>query len=139
MGYVIGSLRNEQIPVIGARLRKETGYEIFDDWFSPGPKADDYWKAYEEARGRNYKQALQGWAGKHVFEFDKFHIDRADFGILILPAGKSGHLELGYMIGCGKPGFILLDKPDRWDVMYQFATAIFFNEEEMIDELKLLT
>ncbi|KKL16494.1 hypothetical protein LCGC14_2494950, partial [marine sediment metagenome] len=82
--------------------------------------------------------ALDGWAGKHVFEFDKFHIDRADFGILILPAGKSGHLELGYMIGCGKPGFILLDKPDRWDVMYQFATGIFFDEAEMIEELKSL-
>ena len=120
------------------QLREETGLEIFDDWFSPGPKADDYWKSYETARGRNYQQALKGWAGKHVFEFDKFHIDRADFGILILPAGKSGHLELGYMIGCGKPGYILLDKPDRWDVMYQFATGIFFDEAEMIEELKSL-
>ena len=138
MGYVIGSLRNENIPKISVKLREETGFEIFDDWFSPGPKADDYWKSYEETRGRNYKQALEGWAGKHVFEFDKFHIDRADFGILILPAGKSGHLELGYMIGCGKPGFILLDKPDRWDVMYQFATGIFFDEAEMIQELKSL-
>lgn len=138
MGYVIGSLRNENIPAIAVKLREELNIEIFDDWFSPGPKADDYWKSYEEARGRNYKQALQGWAGKHVFEFDKFHIDRADFGILILPAGKSGHLELGYMIGQGKPGYILLDKPDRWDVMYQFATGIFFDEAEMIKELKLL-
>ncbi len=138
MGYVIGSLRNENIPAISVKLREELQCEIFDDWFSPGPKADDYWKAYEEARGRDYRQALHGWAAKHVFEFDKFHIDRADFGILILPAGKSGHLELGYMIGCGKPGYILLDKPDRWDVMYQFATGIFFNEKEMIAELKLL-
>ncbi len=138
MGYVIGSLRNENIPTISVKLREETGFEIFDDWFSPGPEADDFWKKYEEARGRNYQQALQGWAGKHVFEFDKFHIDRADFGILILPAGKSGHLELGYMIGCGKPGYILLDKPDRWDVMYQFATGIFFDEAEMIEELKSL-
>ncbi len=138
MGYVIGSLRNENIPAISVKLREELNIEIFDDWFSPGPEADDFWKKYETARGRNYQQALQGWAGKHVFEFDKFHIDRADFGILILPAGKSGHLELGYMIGCGKPGYILLDKPDRWDVMYQFATGIFFSMEEMIEELKSL-
>lgn len=138
VGYIIGSLRNENIPTISVKLREETGYEIFDDWFSPGPKADDYWKAYEEARGRNYKEALHGYAAKHVFEFDKYHIDRADFGILILPAGKSGHLELGYMIGCGKPGFILLDVPDRWDVMYQFATGIFFSMEEMIEAIKSL-
>lgn len=138
MGYIIGSLRNENIPAISVKLREELDIEIFDDWFSPGPKADDYWKSYEETRGRNYKEALHGWAGKHVFEFDKFHIDRADFGLLILPAGKSGHLELGYMIGCGKPGYILLDAPDRWDVMYQFATGIFFSDDDMIKELKKL-
>jgi len=137
-GYIIGSLRNKNIPMIGVKLREALGFEIFDDWFSPGPKADDYWKEYEEARGRNYKEALSGWAGKHVFEFDKFHIDRSDFGVLIMPAGKSGHLELGYMIGQGKPGYILLDNPDRWDVMYQFATGVFFNLDELIDELKKL-
>ncbi len=137
MGYVIGSLRNKEIPAMGVQLREALpGVEIFDDWFSPGPKADDFWKEYEEKRGRNYKQALEGWAGKHVFEFDKFHIDRADFCVLILPAGKSGHLELGYMIGKGIPGYILLDKPDRWDVMYQFASGIFFSMEELMEVLK---
>ncbi len=136
--YIIGSLRNENIPTMSVKLREETGFEVFDDWFSPGPKADDYWKQYEEARGRNYKQALEGWAAKHVFEFDKFHIDRADLGILIMPAGKSGHLELGYMIGQGKPGYILLDKSDRWDIMYQFATGVFFDMEDLIKELKSL-
>lgn len=39
-----------------------------------------------------------------------------------MPAGKSGHLELGYMIGNGKPCIIYFEKePDRWDVMTQFA------------------
>lgn len=136
MIYIIGSLRNENIPSIAVKLREETGLEIFDDWFSPGPKADDYWKEYEEARGRNYKEALTGYAATHVFAFDKHHIDRADIGVLIMPAGKSGHLELGYMLGKGKPGYILLDKPDRWDVMYQFATGVFFNMEDLIEELK---
>ena len=136
--YIIGSLRNENIPAISVKLREETGFEVFDDWFSPGPAADEYWRKYEEARGRNYKQALEGWAGKHVFEFDKHHIDESDIGVLILPAGKSGHLELGYMIGRGKLGYILLDDPDRWDIMYQFATGIFFNMEDLLEELKSL-
>lgn len=136
MIYVIGSLRNENIPTIANTLREETGFEVFDDWFSPGPKADEYWKKYEEARGRTYEEALKGWAGKHVFEFDKYHIDRADIGVMILPTGKSGHLELGYMIGQGKPGYILLDQPDRWDIMYQFAAGIFFNEKDLFDALR---
>ena len=136
MIYVIGSLRNEQIPTISNTLREETGFEVFDDWFSPGPEADDFWKKYEEARGRTYEQALSGWAGKHVFEFDKHHIDRADIGVLVMPGGKSAHLELGYMIGCGKKGYVLMDKQDRWDVMYQFATGVFFNMEDLLAALK---
>jgi nucleoside 2-deoxyribosyltransferase len=49
-----------------------------------------------------------------------------------MPAGKSGHLELGYMVGCGKPGYILFDKePERLDQMVQFATDIFFDAKEL--------
>jgi len=133
--YLIGSLRNENIPHLGNDLR-ELGFEVFDDWFSPGPEADEFWRKYEKVRGSTYKQALNNWAGKHVFEFDKFHIDRSDIGILYMPAGKSGHLELGYMIGQGKKCFILFDEePERWDVMYQFAYGICFTFEELKEEL----
>lgn len=133
--YLIGSLRNKKIPEIGVKIRK-LGYDVFDDWFAPGPEADDWWKKYEESRGRTYKEALKGHAARHIFEFDKSHIDASDIGLLIMPAGKSGHLELGYMIGRGKPGYVLMDKPDRWDVMYQFASQIFFDFEEMMKYFK---
>ena len=138
--YVIGSLKNEKIPHIAKELRETLGVEVFDDWFSPGPEADDFWRKYEKIRGSSYKQALSNWAGKHVFEFDKHHIDRLGIGVMVMPAGKSGHLELGYMLGQGKKGYILFDKePDRWDVMYQFATGVFFNKEELINELITVT
>lgn len=133
--YLIGSLRNPIIPGISVELREKTGFEVFDDWFAPGPRADDHWKEYEEARGHTYEQALNGWAAQHIFEFDKHHIDRCDIGLLIMPAGKSGHLELGYMIGQGKPGYILMDAPDRWDVMAKFA-EVHFNIESLVDALR---
>ena len=41
--YVIGSLKNENIPIIGNELR-EMGFDVFDDWWSPGPEADDFWR-----------------------------------------------------------------------------------------------
>lgn len=91
--YLIGSLRNEKIPHIARELRETLGVEVFDDWFSPGPEADDFWRKYEKVRGNTYKQALSNWAGKHIFEFDKFHIDRLKIGVMYMPAGKSGHLE----------------------------------------------
>jgi nucleoside 2-deoxyribosyltransferase len=134
--YLIGSLKNEKIPYIAKRIRDELGFEVFDDWFSPGPEADDFWRNFEKVRGSTYKQALKNYAGKHIYEFDKFHIDRGDIGVLVMPAGKSGHMELGYLVGRGKPCFILFEEePERWDVMYQFANAICFNFDELKEEL----
>lgn len=134
--YIIGSLRNKKVPELANRLRQE-GFEVFDDWYSPGPETDDYWQAYEKARGRSYKEALSGYHPTQVFEFDKYHIDRSDVIVLVLPAGKSAHLELGYARGLGKTTYILLDgDPERYDIMYKFATDIFDNEEELIVALR---
>jgi nucleoside 2-deoxyribosyltransferase len=119
MIYLIGSLRNPKIPQVATALR-QAGYKVFDDWHAAGPEADDYWRSYEQGRGRSYQEALQGYAADHVFEFDKTHLDRCDTGVLVLPAGRSAHAELGYMKGCGKRTFVVLEEadPERWDVMY---------------------
>lgn len=139
--YLIGSLRNPDIPTFANEVRK-LGFEVFDDWFAPGPEADDMWRNYETERGRSYEEALMGYAAQHVYAFDKYHIDRCDIGLLIMPAGKSGHLELGYMIGCGKPCFVLMDNPDRWDVMYQFVNenngGIHFIKNDLFKGLECL-
>jgi nucleoside 2-deoxyribosyltransferase len=134
--YLIGSLRNDNVPLVGNALRA-AGFDAFDDWYGAGHEADDKWRDYENLRGRTHKNALYGYAAKHVFAFDKFHLDRCDLAVLIMPAGKSGHLELGYFVGTGKPGFIYFDAvPDRYDVMHQFATDIFSSQEELVEGLR---
>ena len=135
--YLIGSLRGPRVPEVAAKLR-EAGHEVFDDWYAAGPEADDYWQKYEMNKGHNYREALRGFVANHVYHYDKSHLDRNEMAVLVLPAGKSGHLELGYMIGQGKPGYILFEDkmPERWDVMYLFATNVFFGVEELLEELK---
>jgi nucleoside 2-deoxyribosyltransferase len=134
--YLIGSLRNDRIPAIGNALR-DAGFEAFDDWYGAGHEADDKWRDYENLRGRDHKEALYGFAARHVFAFDKFHLDRCDYAVLVMPAGKSGHLELGYFVGRGKPGFILFDDvPERYDVMHNFATDVFYTQADLIEGLK---
>lgn len=103
--YLIGSLRNPRIPVVAAALRK-AGHDVFDDWYAAGPTADDSWQAYEQGRGRTYLEALESLAARHVFAFDREHIDRCDTGVLVMPAGKSAHIEIGYMAGKGKDTFV---------------------------------
>jgi hypothetical protein len=136
--YVIGSLRNALIPAFASELRTE-GYEVFDDWHCAGPQADDFWQAYETSRGHSYDEALANHPAQNTFKLDKFHLDRCDAAVMYMPAGKSGHLELGYVIGKGKPGYILFDdlpEPDRYDVMYNFSTGVFFSRKKFLEALK---
>lgn len=134
--YLIGSLRNPEILILGNELRAN-GIKIFDSWFAAGAEADNSWRDYCKNLGMTYQEALQDYSAQHVFQFDKFHLDRCGGAILVYPAGKSAHLELGYIIGQGKPGFVLLDStPDRYDVMLNFATGVFSSVNELVKKLK---
>src|SRR5205814_161576 len=84
--YIIGSLRNPEIPSIGNAIR-QLGYDVFDDWHAAGPTADDEWTRYEKIRNHSYAEALAGRAAGHVFSFDKSHLDRCDAAVLALPGG----------------------------------------------------
>lgn len=133
--YLIGSLRNPKIPDIANELRSY-GWDIFSDWYCASENADDRWLEHEKGRGLSYTEALKAPAAQHVFEFDKFHLDRCDMAILLMPAGKSGHIELGYMAK-DKPTFVLFDEePPRWDVMYNFTKGVYFNISDLIDGIK---
>lgn len=136
--YMIGSLRNDQIPIIAQVLRDTTKLEIFDDWWSASEDADEWWQKHERFKGRTYQDAINGYHAQHVFSFDYHHLNRSSGGILVMPAGRSGHLEFGYLMGQGKKGYILFDKePERYDIMYRFSTGgVFFNINEMIDKIK---
>lgn len=133
--YIIGSLRNAVINDIANRVRS-LGIDVFDDWSGVGPEADDFWKKYSQQRGQNYKEALESWSAQHIFEFDKYHLDRCEAALMVLPAGRSCGMEFGYTIGKGKPGWILLDNPERWDIMMKFATGIFDNVDDFIAMIK---
>lgn len=136
--YLIGSLRNERIPILAETIRAANpAMEVFDDWYSAGPEADDYWKKHQQDKGLTYEEALQGYAAKNVFEFDRRHLNRATHALLVLPAGKSGHMEIMYAAyGVGAKTAILLDPEDvRWDVMYQFIPTVLNNDEEIQDWL----
>ena len=133
--YLTGSLRNPRIPQIGNRLRK-AGHDVFDDYYAAGRMADTAWRRYEQGRGHNLAQALKGYAAQHVLAFDVRHLSQAQAVILVLPCGRSGHLELGWALGQGKRGYVLLDAdPGRYDVMYGLATGVFYHIVDLLNVL----
>jgi len=137
--YLIGSLRNPKVPEVAAVLRNDTSLEVFENWYSAGEKADDAWRAYEKARGHSYQEALDNHSAQNVYNFDKFHMYRCHAAVLMLPAGRSGHLEAGFIVGQGKPVFMLLDpegEPERLDVMSKFLYRVCPTIEDLVQEVQ---
>jgi nucleoside 2-deoxyribosyltransferase len=135
--YLGGALKNPRIPEIGNALRR-IGLDAMDEWWTPGEHADTNWQAYEGLRGRSYKEALRGRAATNTFLFDKAYIDLCDVFVLVMPAGKSSMLELGYAAGLGKQTILFLDgvEPERYDIMPNAAYKVLNTLEELINELR---
>jgi len=63
----------------------------------------------------HHPRAIEG------FRADFAAMQRADAFVLVLPCGKSAHLELGWAIGAGKRTAILLEDPVEPELMYRAA------------------
>lgn len=137
MIYLIGALKNTRIPDIGVKLRT-MNYDVMDEWFTPGPEADSFWQEYCRRRGLTYSEALRGRAATNIFLFDRSYLDMSDVAVLVMPAGKSAMLELGYAKGQGKKTIIFLDgvEPERYDLMPAFADHVVTTEDQLIEVLK---
>ena len=145
MIYIAGSLRNRRIPAVASALRDGTTWDVVDEWFSAGPTADDSWQAYEQGRGRTFAEALKSRAAQNTYMFDKSYLDLSDAVVLVMPAGRSGHLEIGYAAASGKATFLLLpereediDDEDRFEVMPNFLGAVCPNVEDLKGHLQKL-
>lgn len=55
------------------------------------------------------------------FDADFGAMQKADTFVLVLPCGKSAHLELGWSVGAGKRSAILLEDPVEPELMYRMV------------------
>jgi hypothetical protein len=132
--YIGGSLSNPEIIRITKLIQEE--YDAFSSWVTPGPDADEHWRDYEKELGYSYREALRRPAAQNIFEFDKKHIDAADVFVMVMPCGKSAHLELGYAAGTGKRTIVYMpEEPERYDVMLAFADDIVYGDDELVKSL----
>jgi len=139
--YVASSWRNNFQPVVVSVLQ-QVGYEVYDFRHPPHGHAgfswqmvDPHWQAWncDQFRdGLNHPLAIEG------FDQDMTNLQQADVVILVMPCGRSAHLELGYAIGAGKKTFILLDpKSQEPELMYKMVTGIFDNLADLMGMLNV--
>jgi hypothetical protein len=154
--YVASSWRNEAQPVV-VELLREHGFDPYD--FRHPAEGDDgfSWRDVEEdvvlaagletgsaipAKGDDlvpvdrYLEMLEHPAARHGFGRDFDAMRSADVFVLVLPCGRSAHLELGWAIGFGKPTAILLEDPAEPELMYLLADHLAPTFSSVVDWLE---
>lgn len=138
--YVASSWRNPRQGAVVAALR-QAGHDVYDfrapalgqDGFS-WSEIDLNWQTWTP---RKFREALQHLAAKRGFSFDVRALASADATVLVLPCGRSAHLELGYAAGSGQRTFVLCDSTlDEPELLYLMATGICLDIAELLDELQ---
>lgn len=147
--YVASSWRNDHQQDVVALLRA-VGHEVYDFMHPPGgdhlgfswSEIDTgwrYWTVDQYLAGIAHPTAVAG------FDSDFGAMHWADAGVLVLPCGRSAHLEAGYFVGAGKPLVILLDPGEfsrgratgnvNPELMYRMATVICRTPAELVGSL----
>ncbi len=130
--YVASSWRNLVQPNAVGILRR-LGHEVYD-FKNPGVDKHGFsWKeidpTWELWQAPEFIWALRSPVAEEGFRQDREAMEWADTCVLLLPCGRSAHLEAGYMKGLGKKLFIVLEGPGQGplvpELMYKLADHIF--------------
>lgn len=138
--YLASSWRNPRYLGVLAALRAG-GHDVYD-FRNPEPGNDGFhwtdidvaWQSWTPAEYVALVTSHQ--AAQRGFDFDKRALDWADLCVLLLPCGRSAHLEAGYMIGQGKPTIFYIRPEDfEPELMYLLGSGFCFDDQSMIDAI----
>lgn len=141
--YVASSWRNAQQPSVVEALRK-AGHEVYNfRTASTDPKVaprgfhwsdiDPDWKTWSPAV---FRDALEHPIARAGFARDMNALKACDACVLVLPCGRSAHLEAGWAAGAGKTTIVLLADGEP-ELMYRMNTFLCCTIEEVIYSLVL--
>jgi hypothetical protein len=143
--YVASSWRNEHQPAVVAALR-EAGHRVYDfrnptvGYENPKGLAHGFqWSevdpSWEDWSPDEYRDALTHPLSYQGFASDMGAMRWADTGVLVLPSGRSAHIEAGYFNGAGKELHILMLERQEPELMYLMATGISLSLRQLLGAL----
>lgn len=89
----------------------------------------------EEEQNKFERMELESSEVRAIFEADMEGEKNSKNFLLVLPAGKSAHIEAGVAYGLGKKCYAI-GEYDVTDSLYLIFDKIFANENELLDFLK---
>lgn len=141
--YVASSWRNYLQPTVVTELRS-LGCEVYD-FRNPGPGENGFgWRSIDPEwmhwTPELWRGALRHPIAQEGYSLDRGGMDWADACVLVLPCGRSAHLEAGFMAGQGKPVYTLVlekQEPELMTLLLGPPDHICTSMNELFDALKL--
>ncbi len=140
--YVASSWRNAiQQDIV--KLLRDAGHEVYD---FKNPSPDSHGFSWSEVNREWLKWSPEEFAKdlysghpavERGYSFDKNALDWADTCVLVLPCGRSAHLEAGYAAGQGKLTLFYLH-PDKFEpeLMYRLGHGCVTDTDQLLYCLK---
>ena len=135
--YVASSWRNRYQPGLVAKL-KEEGHLVYD---FRNPRAGFAWKQiseeWESWSTEEFRDALRHPYAEAGFAADFDALCTAEVLVLLLPCGRSAHVEAGYFRGLGGPVIVHIPEHQEPELMYKMFNAITADDETLVQLLSL--
>lgn len=149
--YVASSWRNEHYPAVISLLKTVSSLDVYD-FRHPKPGDDGFaWDELAKGEPSQRVASILGWrngiSGEECrralahpravagFESDRTHCEGASATLLVLPCGRSAHLELGVAIGRGQKTAIywppgILQEPE---LMWSWIGGLITSESGLLE------
>lgn len=137
--YVASSWRNAAQQTVVEALRT-VGHDVYD-FRNPAPGDNGFgWRQCTDEpqpwSAETMRTVLDHPVARAGFEKDMAALRGAEATVLVLPCGRSAHLELGWATGHGQRTYVLLDDPiSEPELMYLMNTKICTSVNEVIRAL----
>lgn len=136
--YVASSWRNPAQPGVVTMLR-HAGHEVYDFRHPPHGRGGFAWSAidpdWQQWTAAQYRDALETDIAEDGYRSDMDGMEWADVCILLLPCGRSAHLEAGWFVGKGKPVYVLTREGEEPELMAKMCTKVCVNWSELLEAL----
>jgi len=139
--YVASSWRNYAQQSVVYALRR-AGHEVYDFRHPPGgdhlafawSEVDPDWQQWTPGA---FVLGLMHPAARAGFESDMSALRRADATVLVMPCGRSAHLELGYAAGRGQRTVVLIPPAAEFELelMYGMAELVTSSLDDVVSML----
>lgn len=136
--YVASSWRNDVQPYYVQMLRA-AGHAVYDFRNPPHGRGGFAWAdidpLWQGWTAKEYRNALATPVARDGFRSDFDGMQWADVCVLLLPCGRSAHLEAGFMAGQGKRVIVMTRDGEEPELMALLCSEICTSDVELFEAL----